>query len=104
DALQLRFEGSNTFALNRSLIHAGGVEIAYLLLNGVAIRTVNCGFLQNVTQDKTIALGQFSIASVGGLIARDGILLEPSAAGILVEITTGVGGLVHQCRIEASQF
>ena len=101
DAVQFRLNRSNAFAFNRSFIHAGGVEVANLLLNGAAVRTFSSGFLQDVAQDEAVAFSQFGVTSIGGLVAGHGILLEPSSTGILVEITAGIGDLVHQCCIEA---
>src|SRR5437660_6705326 len=83
NAVQLRLKRSNTLALNGGFIHARGIEVADLLLFRTAVWPVYSRFIQNVAENKTVALGQLRIAPIAGLIARHGVLLEPSTTGVL---------------------
>src|SRR3954454_12018955 len=69
-----------SFLFDRSLIHAGGVVIANLLINRAALGIIHRRFLENVAQDKAIALREFGVAAIRALVRRNRILLEPSAA------------------------
>src|SRR5947209_9881038 len=104
NAVQLRLQRSDAFALNGSFIHAGGIKIANLLLFRTAVGAAYGSFIENAPQDKTIALRQFSIAAIVGLVARNRVLLEPSTAGILVEVHAGIGVLVYQRRVKPFQL
>src|SRR5690242_15416926 len=104
DPVELWLQRRRSLPFDGILIHAGGVVIADLLVYRAAFRIVCRSFLENVAKDKAIALGQFSVAAIGTLICRDWILLEPSAAGVLIEIPAGIGALVHQVGIKALEL
>ena len=59
------------------------------------------GFLENAAQGDKIAFVEFDEADPLGLVGGDFRILEPVAAGVLVEVDTGVGGLVDGLDAEA---
>src|SRR6185312_7321026 len=52
-------------------------------------------------EEAIVVLSELSVHAPGSLVAGNGIVLHPSAAGVLVKVLTGIGGLVHGIYIEA---
>ena len=77
-------------------IHAGGEEVSVLALERGRGRVR--GLFQVDIEEVAIALGELIEAAPAGLVAGDGVVLTPVAAGVLVEVGAGVGGLVDGAR------
>src|ERR1035441_3179941 len=90
-----------TTLFRASLVHAGVVIVADLLVVGRTAGIVGRGLVQNVAQDQLIAFVQLVEPAPFRLVRRNRIVLDPVAAGVLVEIVAGIGGLVHRVQIEA---
>src|SRR5581483_8854044 len=78
NAIEFRLQRSQALFLDRRFIHARRVKVADLLIDCTALGIVYRSFLKNVAQDETIALGELGVASIGALVRRDRILLQPS--------------------------
>ena len=60
DAIQIRLQRRGAQLVDGRLVHAGGVEIADLLLHGRALGIVNRRFFQNAAQDGAVVLVQLT--------------------------------------------
>ena len=100
DALQRRFQRRKTLFLHQIGVHAGGKVVAVLLLKS-AFGGAGCR-VQLLPQQVAVALAQQREGPrPAHLIARNGVVLDPVAAGVLVEVRAGIGGLVDGGEIEA---
>jgi len=103
DARQLQPDGLGSLGLHPLLVHAGGVEVAHLLVDGVALGVVRRGLLQDLVQHRAVVFRQQAEGAPHHLVGGDGIVLDPLAAGVPVEVHTGVHALVHRIGVEAGQ-
>src|SRR5208337_3747701 len=101
NALHHGLQRSGAFCLDARLVHAREVEIADLLLIGTTAGGVGGSLLQNIAQDHLVALMQLVEPSPFRLVSRDRIVLQPVAAGVLVEVSARIDGLVHRVDVEA---
>ncbi len=92
DGLERWLDRLRAEAVGQVRVHAGGKVVAVLLLQrglgGVG------GSLQLLVEEIVVALGQFVEPTPPGLVRRDGIVLLPVAAGVLVEVGAGIDGLI----------
>ena len=100
DPVQLRLERRGALGVHPGLVHAGLVHVADLLHDRSALGIVGRCLLQYLTQDLAVVLGQLVEASPARLIGRNGVVLAPVAAGVLVEVLAGVRGLVHGAEVK----
>src|ERR1035438_2298096 len=89
--------------LDRALVHARRVVIANLLLDGAVLSGRLC-LVEEVAQDVEIVLVQLVEATPSCLVCRNGIVLHPIAARILVEIRAGIDSLVDGRQIEVGNL
>src|SRR5437016_11919780 len=89
-AVELGLEWSNSLFIDRLLIHAGAVEVADLLINGVPPGAADGSLLQNAAFDVEIALVELREALPRRTVGGDLGLLHPIAAGELVEVHAGI--------------
>ncbi len=101
DPLQFRLEGIESLGVGGLLVHAGTVVVADLLVDGAAVRASCRCFFEDATQGHEIALVDFREANPLGLVSGDLRVLEPVAAGVLVEIDARVDRLGDRLDAEA---
>ena len=101
NAFQHRLQRGRPLGVDAGLVHAGVVIVADLLVVGRTAGIVGRGLIENIAQDQLIAFVQFVEPAPFRLVRRNGIVLDPVAAGVLVEIDARVGGLVHRIQVEA---
>ncbi len=101
DAIQLRFERSNTLVGDRRGIHAAGVKIANHLFQPSAI-LFGGGRLQNVGEfDSLVVILEFVETSVACAVsAGQWMTGVPVAARVLIEIGTWIDRRVHGSFID----
>jgi len=88
--LQLRF------------IHARGVEVPELLAVGRALRRMSgCGRLEDLAEDGLVPLLENGSGAPEASVRGNGVGRHPAAAGVLVEVLTGLRRLVERGGIEA---
>jgi hypothetical protein len=51
--------------------------------------------VENAPEELLVLLIKLAVDAPDRLVAGNGIVLHPAAAGVLVEVHTGVGGLIH---------
>ena len=100
DAVELRLQRCNAFCVRRLLIHAGTVEVADSLIDGIAASATGCRLLQNAVLDVEVAFAEFHETYPGRLIGRNLGVLDPVAAGVLIEIHAGIDGFVDGIEAE----
>src|ERR1035438_4416308 len=91
DALEGRLQRLESILLNQIGVHAGRKVVSILLFQralGTAGRRI-----QLLPQQIAVALGQNGEGSPAHLVVRNGIALDPVAAGVLVKIRAGIGSL-----------
>src|SRR5579883_3429141 len=99
NAIELRLDGSKTFAVDGFLMHAGGVVIADFLV--IRIRAGGGrGAFENLVENLAIALGEFAEPAPCRLVRRDRVVFQPGSAGVLVEVVARIGGPVDGSQIE----
>ena len=103
NAIELRFHRGDAFGVDRFLVHTGSVEVADLLVDGIAAGATGFGFFEDAAIDVFVALIEFDKADPLSLVGRNLGILDPVAAGVLVEIDAGVGGLVDVVEAEAGR-
>ena len=101
DAVEFGLERIESLGVGGLFVHAGAVVVADFLVDGAAIRAAGGGFLQNSSQRDEIAFVEFGEADPLGLVGGDFRILEPVAAGVLVEVDARVGGLIDGLDAEA---
>ena len=100
DAIQLRLQRVDASAVHRLLVHACAIEIADLLIDGVAPRSAGCGFLENSPHYVHVSLVQLYETHPLRLIRRNLGVLDPVAARVLVEIHARIDALVDGVKTE----
>jgi len=100
DALERRFERFQTLFFNQAGVHAGGIVVAVFLFEG-CLGVVGGGVQFLPKQIAVALLKQREGPRPAHLVRRDGIVLVPVAARVLVEVGAGVGGLVDGGGVEA---
>src|SRR5437016_12615710 len=93
DAVKFQFQHRNAFLVDGRFVHAGSVVVSDLLLSRGTFRR-RCGLFKNSTQNCAVALCQFIEASPYWLVSRNRVVPDPSAAGKLVEVNTGISTLI----------
>ena len=92
DLLQQRLDGLNALSLDSRFIHAGGVEFPDLRVPSL---------FQDAAFDRQIAVRQFVEARPAGLIGRNGIVLAPCPAGVLIEVLAWIDGGIHGLQVDS---
>jgi hypothetical protein len=70
--------------LDRFFVHASGVVVAHFGLKRISFYFRICNLFQDVMENIAVALREFIEAAPSRLIAGDGIVFSPAAAGELV--------------------
>ena len=94
NARQFRLQRVDPFGVRRLLVHARPVEVADLLLDGRTVCPPGRRLLQDVVQHVFIPLIQLDEAHPLRLVRRNLGVLQPVAAGELIEIHAGIDRLV----------
>src|SRR5579875_1621946 len=99
--MQYRIDWSTALLVRAFSIHAGGKEVAILLLQrrGWMIRR----FLEIQIQQILVTLIELIEAAPSRLIRGDGIIFDPVAAGKLVEVIAWIDAGVERLQIKAMQ-
>ena len=100
DAVEFRLEWGEASGVDGLFVHAGGIEVADLLGGGIAAGGGLGGRFQNLVEDVAVAIRQFIEAAPHGLVGRNGVVLHPGTAGILIEIDAGVHRFVDRGEIK----
>src|SRR5664279_6642986 len=100
NAIEIRLESGGAGLIHGRLIHARGVEIADLLVDGPAMRIVDRSVFQNVAQQRPVLVLQLGVHAPGTLVWRNRVLLLPSTTGIRIEVDTGLNAFVHRSYVE----
>ena len=100
DAVEFRLEWGEASGVDGLFVHAGGIEVADLLGGGIAAGGGLGGRFQNLVEDVAVAIRQFIEAAPHGLVGRNGVVLHPGTAGILIEIDAGVHRFVDGGEIK----
>ena len=83
-----------------ALVHAGGVVVAHLLLVGAVLSGRLC-LRPGCRAERRDCARPVRRSGPSAPCRRDGIVLHPGAAGVLIEIHAGIDGLVDGVQIEA---
>ena len=100
DLLQPRFERLRSAGFDGLLVGAGSVVVANFLIDRTAVRIRHGRSLQNSAQARQVLILHFGIRVPGRLVGRNGIVLDPAAAGIGEEIHARINAAVHARNIE----
>ena len=104
DLLQRRLEGSDSKLLHRRFVHAGGEEVADLLLYRRPSGTALGRFLEDSPEELLVLVGQLAVDAPARLIGRNGVPLHPAAAAELVELHAGIGRSIQRGQIQARRI
>ena len=91
DAVQLRLERLQTLGFDALLVHAGGIVVADLARDGVAIRRGLGGLLQDPRRTSRLRSASSEKRPQRDWSGGIGLFLIHVAAGVLVEVGAGVG-------------
>src|SRR5579863_5578907 len=100
DGIQRGFDGVDTVSIDALFVHARGVEVADLLIDGGAASRGLRGFLQDLALDPQVALVELVEAAPARLVGRDGVLRAPIAARVLIEVRARADVSVHGAEVE----
>src|SRR5579864_3142028 len=100
DAVQGGLDGVNAFSIDAFFVHAGGIIVADLLIDGRAARRRLPGLLQDLALDPQVLLAEFIEAVPLRLVGREGVLRAPVAARVLIEVRARADVGVHGPEIE----
>src|ERR1035438_5150313 len=103
NAFHLGLQRCGPFFLDRALVHAGRIIVANFLLDDGALSGRLC-LVEEVAQDVEIVFIQLVEATPSCLVRRNGIVLYPVSARILIEIDTGIDGLVDGRQVEVGDL
>ena len=101
DPLEFGLEGGGSEGVDARFIHARCPIITHLLFDGRAVRRGLGVLLGNLVQNIAIVLLQFIEAAPGRLVGRNGIVLQPGAASVLIEIGARAYRPVDRAGIES---
>ena len=91
DAVELRLDRLDAGGFDLLGVHASGVEIADLLLDGARRRVLILGGgFENLAQNLLILVLQLVEAAPAGILGLNGIALDPAAAGELEKVLAGL--------------
>ena len=99
DFLHLVLQRLHASGVDLGFIHPAGVEVAHLLHVGAG-RFFGGGFLGDLVERVVVLLDQLVEAAPARILRRDGIVLQPIAIGIKVEIIARLDRRIHVARIE----
>src|SRR4029077_6907385 len=102
DALEFWLEWIEAFGIGGLFVHTGAVVVADFLLDSAAVGATGGGFFENASLRDEVAFVEFGEADPLGLVGGDFRVLEPVAAGVLVEVNARGGGFVD--RLDAETF
>ena len=100
DPVQLLVQGRESGPIDGCLIHAGGIVVANLPRRGRPVRRWNGRAFQDVAEHRPVLILQLGVHAPARLIRRNGIVLEPGAARVGVEVGAGIDPRVHGADIE----
>src|SRR5204862_8116361 len=95
-----RLERRGPELLDARLVHARLEVIADLLLHGIAIRLRLAGFLQDAPEEARVLVAELSVHAPRRLVRRDWIVLDPSAADVLIEDVARVRRAIHRSAVD----
>ena len=101
DAVEFGLERIQSFRINRLLVHARTVVIPNFLLDRAAARIIYRCLFQNFTLGHQIPLIEFYEAHPLRLVSRNFRVLQPVAAGVLVEVDARVHRFIDVVHAEA---
>jgi len=102
DAAKLRVERLESLGLDRRLVHAARVEVTDLLLvRALGRHPIFRRPLQNLAQDLAVPLLELAEPAPTGVLGRHGILRQPSAVGVFVEVGAGLAIPVDARDVQA---
>src|SRR6185436_6141724 len=90
--------------LDRSLVHAGSVVVADFLNCRRSLDSAPACLLEDLLQLGEGLILQLRIRAPARTVGWDRVLLQPTAAGIGIEIRTRIDALVHGAEIEHGGF
>ena len=102
NGFELGIQGLRSQFVDELRVHARSEIITVLLLQS-GLRRIGRG-LQLGIEQIVIALGEFVEPSPAGLVGGNRIVLAPVAARVLVEVGTGIGGLIDRRNVEAERL
>ena len=102
DAIELRLDRRDAGRFDGRLVHAGGVEVADLLLRA-SRRGVGHGriLLEDLVEDFAIALGQLFETAVARVLRRQRMRVTPLADRETIEVVARFDARVHGGEVEA---
>src|ERR1019366_9036101 len=103
DALHLGLQRRGPLFLDRALVHARSIVVANYLLDGAVLSGRLC-LVEQVAQNVEIVLVQLIETSPSCLARRNGIVLYPVSARVLVEIHAGIDSLVDGRQVEVGNL
>jgi hypothetical protein len=90
DASEQRLDGGKVVGGGGGLGHAGGVEVADLLLVGGAGGVGSLVLIEGLAENGAVPLLERAEGAPGGLVGRDGVGGEDLVAGVLMEVDAGI--------------
>src|ERR1700686_5509490 len=100
DDVQSGLDGLDSVTVYVIFVHAGGVIVADLLIDGGAIGRRPRSVLEDLAFDLEVALTEFIEAAPARLVGWDGVLRVPGAARVLIEVRAGAHVGVHGAEIK----
>ncbi len=100
DAVQIRFQRGRSTRIDGLFVHASGVEVAFLLLEGAAAGLIRGRRLQQVLEQDAVSVLERVKAAVAGLVRRQRIGRLPATARKLVEVHAGIDRSVQRGDVE----
>ena len=104
NAVELGLQRRDAGLVDGVFIHAGRVIVAHLLLHRRPVRRRLAGLFQGVVHGGNVPQRQSVERAPASLVRRNGIGLDPFAAGVLEKVGAGVERLVHLIDAEALQI
>src|SRR5580698_7634545 len=90
----------SALVFDRFFVRARGIVVADFLRYGVAASVRGRCSIENCAQPHAVLVLHFRIGIPRRLVGRNRIVLDPSPAGILEEIRTGISAAVHGSNVE----
>ena len=104
NAIERRLQPVEAGFLDRLRVHAGRVVVADLLRIRIALRLRIARLLEHRLQHQVVVLRELNVDAVGRAVRRDGVALQPGAAGVLKKVDTWVDRRVAKRRIQSVQL
>ena len=101
DGIEVRLKRESLGLLDGAFVHAGVEVVPNLLLDGAASLGLLGRLIEDAPQKQLVVVGELRVDVPVRLVRRDGVLLDPCAAGVVEEVRAGVDRAVHGSRIQA---